>query len=115
MLCKYCKKNQATKTYEQIKNGNRDVTYYCLDCYQKIFLDVELDGASARTDCPYCGTTVAELKKRNLVGCAKCYEVLASQLLPVITKMQGRSWQKCDCFCAAASVSFYLRKNRAGD
>ena len=89
MLCKYCKKNQATKTYEQIKNGNRDVTYYCLDCYQKIFLDVESDGVSVRTDCPYCGTTVAELKKRNLVGCAKCYEVLASQLLPVITKMQG--------------------------
>ena len=89
MLCGYCKKNQATKTYEQIKNGKRDITYYCLECYQKIFLDVESDGESIRNDCPYCGTTAAELKKRNLVGCAKCYETLASQLLPVITKMQG--------------------------
>ena len=90
MLCGYCKKNQATKTYEQIKKGKRDVAYYCLECYHKIFLDVETDGENvARNDCPYCGTTALEMKKRNLVGCAKCYESMQSHVLPIITKMQG--------------------------
>ena len=90
MLCGHCKKNQATKTYEQIKSGKRDVRYYCLECYHKIFLDVEIDGEnSSRNDCPYCGTTAAEIKKRNLVGCAKCYESMQTHLLPDITKMQG--------------------------
>ena len=89
MLCEYCKKNQATKTYEQIKKGKRDVTYYCLECFHKLFLDVEMEGGASRGDCPYCGMTFAEFKKRNLVGCAKCYESMQVHLLPVITKMQG--------------------------
>jgi protein arginine kinase activator len=90
MLCESCKKNQATKTYEQIKKGKRDVSYYCLECYHKIFLDIdERENGEKSTVCPYCGTTAAELKKRNLVGCAKCYETLQNHLLPVITKMQG--------------------------
>ncbi len=90
MLCGNCKKNQATKTYEQIKKGERNVAYYCLDCYHKLFLDIdEQSFGEKRTACPYCGTTVNDLKKRNIVGCAKCYETLQSTLMPVITKLQG--------------------------
>ena len=95
MLCGHCKKNQATKTYEQIKKGNRSVAYYCLECYHKVFLDVEIDGTgTSLSTCPYCGLTVAELKKRNLVGCANCYQMLESHLIPVITKMQGSEIHK---------------------
>ena len=95
MLCGHCKKNQATKTYEQIKKGKRDVAYYCLECYHKIFLDAESesDGVS-HSACPYCGTTVTDLKRKNLVGCAKCYETMQSCLMPVITKMQGAEIHK---------------------
>lgn len=90
MLCGNCKKNQATKTYEQIKKNKREVSYYCLDCYHKLFLDIdEQSCGEKRTACPYCNTTVAELKKRNLVGCAKCYETLQSELVPMILKFQG--------------------------
>ena len=39
--------------------------------------------------CPYCGTTVAEFKKRNLVGCAQCYTAMQQSILPTIEKMQG--------------------------
>ena len=90
MLCGNCKKNQATKTYEQIKKAKREVFYYCLDCYHKLFLDIdESSCGEKRTACPYCGTAVTDLKKRNLVGCAKCYEMMQSYLVPVITKLQG--------------------------
>lgn len=90
MLCGHCKKNQATKTYEEIKKGKKTTTYFCLECYHRLFIVAETDEAIATPgSCPYCGTNKEELKKRNLVGCAKCYEVFASSLAPVIVKMQG--------------------------
>lgn len=89
MLCGYCKKNQATKTYEQIKKGKKESSYYCLDCYHKLFLDLDEGETGGLNACPYCGTTVAELKKRNLVGCANCYSTMQQAILPLVTKMQG--------------------------
>lgn len=90
MLCGHCKKNQATKTYEEIKKGKKTIGYFCLECYHRLFITAETDGANATPDrCPYCGTSAEELKKRNLVGCAKCYEAFAATLSPVIVKMQG--------------------------
>lgn len=95
MLCQHCKKNQATKTYEQTKKGKREVAYFCLECYHKIFLCADgEDEGTPRTVCPYCGTTATEFKKRNLVGCANCYTTLASYVYPVIMKMQGEEVHK---------------------
>lgn len=88
MLCGHCRKNQATKTYEGIKKGKKTIGYFCLECYHRLFIVAE-STLVAPDCCPYCGTDVAELKKRNLVGCAKCYEVFAPALNPVIVKMQG--------------------------
>ncbi|MBE5744738.1 MAG: hypothetical protein E7355_01225 [Clostridiales bacterium] len=87
MLCAKCKKNQATKTYELIKNGMRQTVYYCLECYHNDFVCVETE--TTLSACPYCGTTVAQFKKTSLVGCANCYEALAHAVFPVVTKMQG--------------------------
>ena len=87
MLCVRCKKNQATKTYERLKNGNKEMEYYCLSCYSHVFSEmVETPVYSA---CPYCGTTSTEIKKRNLVGCAYCYKLLEPTLYPMIKKMQN--------------------------
>lgn len=88
MLCEHCKKNQATKSYEQIKNERSEIRYYCLDCYYRLFIAPENPLKTTKQACSYCGTTVEELKKRNLVGCAKCYSELASTLMPVIVKVQ---------------------------
>ena len=89
MLCGNCKKNQATKTYEQIKNGKKTVDYYCLDCYHRLFITAESETDAATSVCPYCKTTAEEVKKRNLVGCAYCYKAFKSILYPVVAKMQG--------------------------
>lgn len=89
MLCGKCKKNQATKAYEQVKKGKKEVGYYCLDCYQKLFLYVEDNANTDGAVCPYCGVSVAEFKRRNLVGCANCYKTLSAVITPVIIKMQG--------------------------
>ena len=87
MLCGICRKNQATKTYEQIKNGKVAVEYYCLDCYHRQFISA--DNKADASVCPACGTTVEEVKKRNLVGCAYCYKAFQNALVPVISKLAG--------------------------
>ena len=88
MLCGKCKKNQATKSYERIKDGKKTLDYYCLDCYHSSFIDGG-DESEELTACPYCGTTAESIKKRNLVGCANCYTSLRSALYPIVKKMQG--------------------------
>lgn len=90
MACGHCGKNQAVKTYEEIKNGKKQVEYYCLDCYHRLFLYAdELEGDLALSSCPYCGTSMAEVKKSKLVGCANCYKMMSANILPMIKKMQG--------------------------
>lgn len=90
MACGYCGKNQAVKTYEEIKNGKKRTEYYCLDCYHRLFLYTDgAEGDSSLSACPYCEMSVAEIKKTKLVGCANCYKMLSGELLPSIVKMQG--------------------------
>ena len=90
MACGYCGKNQAVKTYEEIKNGQKQVEYYCLDCYHRLFLYAdEAAGDLSLADCPYCGTSLAEVKKSKLVGCANCYKMMNGGMQPMIKKMQG--------------------------
>ena len=60
MLCGNCKKNQATKTYEQIKKGKKTVDYYCMDCYARLFISAD-ENVGGLTVCPYCGTTAEEI------------------------------------------------------
>ena len=63
MACGHCGKNQAVKTYEEIKNGKKKLEYYCLDCYHRLFLYAEeAEGVGALSACPYCGTTKAEIE-----------------------------------------------------
>ena len=89
MRCGHCGRNQATKTYEQIKNNKKVVEYYCMDCYERLFLSLANNAETALSVCPYCGTTLEEFRTSKLVGCAHCYPALQEGIMPVILKMQG--------------------------
>ena len=78
MLCANCKKNQATKSYACVKNATPTTEYFCLDCYEKLFRGARQQQAQKGQECPYCGMTVETLKKRQLVGCAMCYQTLGT-------------------------------------
>ncbi len=90
MRCCHCKQKEATKSYEQFKNGKRTAEYYCMDCYDRLFL-----GEMAKTDgealsvCPYCGITLQEVTSGKLVGCAHCYQAMREGIAPLVMKMQG--------------------------
>ena len=90
MLCCHCKENQATKTYEQVKNGVLETLPYCFDCYQRLFINAsDLSDGVALSVCPFCGTQAEEARKKKLVGCAYCYQTLYETLRVDIVKMQG--------------------------
>lgn len=92
MRCFYCNKNEATKTYQQLKNGEKFEQYYCMECYHRLFLSKnDTDGERSLSACPYCGTSLAEFKETKLVGCAYCYKTMAAGLTPAVIKMQGDS------------------------
>ena len=90
MRCSHCKQKEATKSYEQFKNGKRVVEYYCMDCYDKLFLneDGKTDGGTLSV-CPYCDMSLREVMTGKLVGCAHCYAAMREGLMPLVVKMQG--------------------------
>lgn len=90
MLCCKCRKNQAAKTYEQVKNGEKQTEYYCLDCFERNFLYVEEEeGEKLLSSCPYCGVSKEDILTKKLVGCGYCYATLASVVLPMVVSMQN--------------------------
>lgn len=90
MRCGYCGRNQATKTYEQIKNNKKTVEYYCMECYDRRFLVADsAEGEGSLSACPYCGMTIEEFRSGKLVGCAYCYRAMKGGITPMIVKMQG--------------------------
>ena len=89
MRCCHCGEKEATKTYER-KDRERKIEYYCMDCYDKLFLHPETaDGESSLSSCPYCGMSLAEFQSTKLVGCAHCYRTMKGGVYPVVVKMQG--------------------------
>ena len=88
MRCFYCNKHEALKSYKRVVQGKKQVSYYCLACYEKLFLCVKT-GSDALSVCPYCGTTVEEFERSKIVGCSYCYQTLQTSVTPVIIKMQG--------------------------
>lgn len=121
MLCERCKKNDAAIHYREIVNGKEKSYLLCADCAKeleksgeislgapKLFGDGEMStfnsmfgslfaprrgerALSESKKCPLCGATFGELVKEGKVGCAKCYEVFASELERTITGIHGQT------------------------
>ncbi|MBR2442345.1 MAG: hypothetical protein IKB20_04715 [Clostridia bacterium] len=112
MRCIYCNQNEATKTYQQLKNGKNIVEYYCMECYHRLFLsDSEAEEECALSACPYCGTSLEEFQKTKLVGCAYCYKMMASGLIPAVLKMQGESTHRGKMPPLSAEDEEFLEKD----
>lgn len=90
MRCFYCNKNEAVKSYERIEQGKKRREYYCLECYERLFLCAnEAEGDRSLSACPYCGTTLKEFETSRIVGCPYCYRTMEGGIMPSIVKMQG--------------------------
>ena len=98
MLCDECLKNTATIHMATFVNGQVKTVHLCPQCAAKrnkpmvisgfSFNDVmsafcDSDDADQIT-CERCGTTLADFQKTGRLGCANCYRVFESSILPLL-------------------------------
>lgn len=89
-ICDHCHKHDAVMSYERKKDNGKEMEYYCLPCYEQLFLHVkETKDEQGVFACPYCGTSVHEIHTRKIVGCSYCYQTMYSEIVPLIVDMQG--------------------------
>lgn len=113
MLCENCHQNEASVHLTQVVDGQVAKHHLCEACAAKRGLDVhaqpldlggmmanlkeqlshlkenlEAPAGPALAVCPACGMTRTEIQKKGRLGCARCYEVFAAEMLPVVVSLQ---------------------------
>lgn len=110
MLCQHCQKNEATTHIKTNINGEYAEYRLCSECARELgyggmfpdftadfggmlgsFLSAALPARSGATRCPECGSTMNDIKKSGKVGCANCYELFFSELMPTIRSIHGNT------------------------
>jgi protein arginine kinase activator len=117
MQCQICNKNDATIHLTEIADGVRSEMHICEQCAveQDIAVkshipinelltnllavqptDDELSGPSQqKLECPNCGLTLAQFRKKGLLGCPYDYEVFEKLLMPLIEKAHDGKTTHC--------------------
>ena len=111
MKCQKCKIKNATTQVKRIVGGEYEEYMLCADCAHEMGFDNVFDSAmpdmfggliksifgtalparSQATRCPACSSTFGDITNTGKVGCAKCYEVFFSELLPSIRRIHGNT------------------------
>lgn len=98
MICDECMKNNATIHMTTFVNGQVKTVHICQQCAAKKNKPAVLPGFSfndllsafyenkeaEEAMCDMCGTTLANFQKTGKLGCAQCYSVFESSILPVL-------------------------------
>ncbi len=115
MLCQNCHQKEATVHLTQVVDGKTEKFHLCEECAAQKGIDIhaepmDLGGmmeklkdqlahlkeewvepkapAAGASVCPACGMTRTEILKKGRLGCDRCYEVFASEMLPVVVSLQ---------------------------
>lgn len=113
MLCESCHQKDASVHLTQVVDGKVEKYHLCEACAARKGIDVhagpmdlsgvmasmkeqlaqlkdslEEDRAAAPCLCPSCGMTRMEIMKKGRLGCDRCYEVFAAEMLPVVVSVQ---------------------------
>ena len=110
MLCQKCKSKEANTHVKSVVNGEYTEYKLCADCakqmgYSNLWSDMQSDfdsilgsffsnalpARSQTTRCPGCGSTYHDIANSSKVGCAKCYEVFLSELMPSIRRIHSNT------------------------
>lgn len=113
MLCQNCKKHEATTHVKTMINGEYAEYRLCPECahalgYDSMFHDFSADfggllssffsnalpAQSGASRCKSCGSTLSDIKRTGKVGCADCYDLFYSELLPTIRSIHGNTAHK---------------------
>lgn len=114
MLCQNCNTKEATTHVKRIVNGEMEEFHLCHLCSEKLgygnffsgmsvnlenFLGSFFTGTGASSPslpespvhCKKCGCTFHDIVNTGRVGCADCYTVFLSSLLPSLQRIHGKA------------------------
>ncbi len=111
MKCVKCKVNDATTQVRRIVNGEYEEYMLCADCAHEMGFDNVFDSSmpdmfggliksifgtalparSQATRCDVCGATYGDISNTGKVGCANCYTLFLSQILPSVKRIHGNT------------------------
>lgn len=103
MLCQNCKVREATVNHVEIINGKACAQHLCALCANELFGSFEAEvenavlsglfGEAPRREkvCPACGMAFSEYERTGLLGCPSCYDIFNEEMLPYITRIQGKT------------------------
>ena len=119
MICDHCHKNEATIHMTNIVNNQKTEQHLCNTCANKLqqegklspyssFMNDMWDDSFFTNDffknmvypdnllkshqskhCPRCGISYDEFNRVGKFGCDKCYETFASEIKPLLKRLQG--------------------------
>ncbi len=105
-LCQSCHKNTATVHLTEIIDGEKHEVHYCEACAQsagvhplspKSFFPNLIGPAACGSEeepdiqCPECGLTYAEFRRRGRLGCAEDYRLFSNGLVELLERIHGSS------------------------
>jgi protein arginine kinase activator len=111
LLCDKCGEREAEMQVTKIVGGEINHLNLCYECaselaqelafnilselpkFLKDFLDFPLISETSfeLKKCPNCGLSLKEFQEKGRLGCAQCYDVFSSELIPLIRKVHGSS------------------------
>lgn len=112
MLCENCHQKEATIHVTQVVNGETSKWHLCVECAMEKGVAVSSEPldlsqvleniqelanpgrrergkrTSSPSLCPACGLTRTDMLKKGRLGCDRCYEAFASEVVPVVISLQ---------------------------
>ncbi|MFT7670186.1 MAG: protein arginine kinase activator [Planctomycetota bacterium] len=81
MLCEMCAQSKDLPHSKPVKNAFADIW--------KLLASGQKTQTTEEVTCPSCGMTRAELRERGRIGCAKDYELFASDIATILERVHG--------------------------
>ncbi len=130
MKCQKCKVKSATTQVKRVVNGEYEEYMLCADCAHEMGFDNIFDSTMpdmftgfiksffgnalpARTQasrCPVCSSSAGDISNTGKVGCAECYRVFFTELMPYIKRIHGNTTH-----CGKSPESPALSEKSVGD
>ena len=101
MICDQCGDREATIHQIHVTDNEVQHLQLCEECAKEGTDDATAEAGVAEAfegfkssqdeteTCPKCGTTLAELRKTNRVGCEECYETFRDQFEQLVHRIHG--------------------------
>ncbi len=114
MLCSHCGMNDANFHYKFVRGGKLTEHHLCTNCAMELgyikknespfnlgsllgdFISVPkvMTPSSNDLQCPACHTSFSSVRRTGYLGCDKCYEVFASPIEAMLSKIQPSTVHK---------------------